>query len=89
MIAKNHLGRSVFGFLSLLVLFFEYYSTVLKIKELSITWIFWDPWLSKLGREDPVINESHQRRVADDSSCGMAIHGGNQWTPKKQNEKKK
>lgn len=33
----------------------------------------------KIGPKKAVIkNKSHQRRAADDSSCEMAAHGGNQ-----------
>lgn len=40
----------------------------------------------KIGQKRMLL-KIHQGRAADDSSCEMAVHGGTQWTPKKQKKK--
>lgn len=63
-------------------LFFSQFSGLKKVKlkeKLNIRKNLLRLMFIKIGPKKAVIkNKSHQRRAADDSSCEMAAHGGNQ-----------
>lgn len=44
-------------------------------------------WMvTTIGQKRILLKINHSKE--DDSSCEMAVHGGNQWAPKKQKKKK-
>ena len=83
-----HFGSSVLAFFVTSFISCSY-STVQEVKlkkELNIMSNILRWMVTTIGQKRILLKINHSKE--DDSSCEMAVHGGNQWAPKKQKKKK-